>query len=213
MTISSLTWKPILRFLFVLAIVSICGTAFSQSSQLNKSNPAVRKVPTKIIGIDFCLIKEDFVKGLTHSKGVRLTDAATLDDLDYPLVKPTFTLTSKHIKSCELKASINPFNKKPQYDVCVELNDLGRAEMFVAFKGVNDDYTKRVGSKGAMYLWVVNGKPFPATRYFRPDWTTPKAIGEYGRPNGKLSIGAFSERNREFGQSFVNALKPGATDK
>jgi len=47
-------------------------------------------------GIDFCLINEDYVEGLTHPNGIRLNEASALDDLDYPLRKPTFTLTAKH---------------------------------------------------------------------------------------------------------------------
>lgn len=216
-TIASLTKKAIVFLLLLVASVSISGTAFSQTPGLKKSKPADRKETKKPTGIDFCLISEEYVDGLTHPNGFRLGEGGT-GDLDYPLLKPVFTLTAKHVKSCELKASVNPFNKKHlQYDVCVELNDLGRAEMYAAFKGVNDAYTRNTGLKGsgrplkgASYLWVVNGKPFEVTRYFRPEWTTPKAIGEYGRPNGKLSIGAFSDRNLAFGQSFIDALKPNA---
>ena len=210
-TIASLTKKANVFLLLLVASVSISGTAFSQTPELKKSKPAGSKETKKPTGIDFCLISEEYVEGLTHPNGFRLGEGGT-GDLDYPLLKPVFTLTAKHVKSCELKASVNPFNKKHlQYDVCVELNDLGRAEMYAAFKGVNDAYTRNTGPlKGASYLWVVNGKPFEVTRYFRPEWTTPKAIGEYGRPNGKLSIGAFSDRNLAFGQSFIDALKPNA---
>ena len=163
-TVTSLTKKAILVHLFVLASVSISGTAFSQTPQEKKSKPADRKETKKPTGIDFCLISEEYVEGLTHPNGFRLGEGGT-GDLDYPLLKPVFTLTAKHVKSCELKASVNPFNRKYlQYDVCVELNDLGKAEMFAAFKGVNDAYTRNIGLKGsgrplkgALYLWVVNG--------------------------------------------------------
>lgn len=172
----------------------------------------------KPAGIDFCLISDKYIDGVTHPAGVRLTDAQATGDLDYPLLKPAIVLKAKHVKECELKASVNPYNKMPQFDVVVQLNDLGRAEMHAAFKGVNDDFTRTIGTKagirldGATYLWVINGRAFPVSRYYRPEWT-PKTIGEYGKPDGELSTGSFSERNREFGQSFIDALKPDAESK
>ncbi len=61
-------------------------------SASNANNNKNAKKPT---GVDLCLVQKEHVKGVTSPKGIQLSEA---DPLSYVVLKPSFTLTEKHVK-------------------------------------------------------------------------------------------------------------------
>ena len=197
MTTNTLLKKIALYFLCpALAVLLGSGTGLSQTtSELllplsktpkSKSNATDKENAKKTTGVNFCLYQKDHVKGVTQPKGIQLSEAGPLN---YVLLKPTFTLTAKHVKKCELKDTPQPALSDLDYmTLCIEFSDRGRAEMFEAFKDI----------KPVSFVMVVNERAFPVRISFRAP--SVKETSE------RISLGYFVDR--EFGQSIVDVLNP-----
>lgn len=137
-------------------------------------------------GVKFCLYQEKYVRGVTHPKGIQLTEAGPLS---YVLLEPTFTLTKKHVKKCEWKETRQPAISDLDYrTLYIEFSDRGRAEMFEAFKEI----------KPASFVMVLDDRPFPIRISFR--------AGSIKETSEKLSLGYFVDH--DFCQAFVDVLNP-----
>ncbi len=161
-------------------VLPLSRTPASKSTAADREH---RKAPN---GVSFCRYQEKHVKGVTHPKGLQLSETGPVN---YYILTPAFTLTSKHVKKCELIDTPQPAISDLDYTTLhIEFSDHGRAEMFEAFKDIEP----------VSFVMVVNERAFPVRISFRA-----KSVEE---TRESVSLGYFVDR--EFGQSFVDVLNP-----
>lgn len=190
--------KHIVHYCLGIALLVLfgSGTGFSQTtSELMlpkskqpkwQSKATVKKNAKTPTGVDFCLYQQNHVEGVTHPKGVQLSEAGPVN---YFHLKPTFTLTEKHVKKCELKETPQPAISDLDYTTLyIEFSDLGRAEMFEAFKDI----------KPVSFVMALNDRALPIRISF--DAQSVEETSE------RIGLGYFIDR--EFGQRFVDILNP-----